>query len=176
MQHPSRKIKKVPASKPEECPYLGKQIPQILVKYSFKISCVSHQRSRHEEWCWGKRTNDSEMESGSDSWPLMAKGGRCLISACQRAHTCTKSVPLLLVLGLASAVEGTWTVSHLALKQGQGTVSRWILSGLKTHDVWTQSYSGKDPTSLVKVTWMCDGRCISFLQLAFREQQMLYSL
>ena len=29
---PSDKIKKVPASKPEECPHLGKQIPKILVK------------------------------------------------------------------------------------------------------------------------------------------------
>lgn len=174
MPHPSGKIKKVPASKPEECPYLGKQIPKILVKYSFQISCLSHQCSLHEEWYWGKCSNDSTMESGSwwcsgaDAW-------------CQRAHTCTMSVPLPLVLGLASAVEETWTVSHLALKQGQGSVSRWFLlgpdltSGLKTQRCGHRATPGKTAT----VSWKshgCEGCCISFLQLAFRGQQMLYSL
>ena len=68
----------------------------------------------------------------------------------------------------------------LGLKQGQGTVSRWIplgpdlTSGLKTHDVWTQSYPRKDPTSLMEVTWMRQLLCL-LPAAASREQQTLHS-
>lgn len=66
LQDPSGKIRKVPAAKPG-CPSLGKIIPKIIEKYSFKICCINHWCSWHEDWhCWGKHSNDCGMKNGSE--------------------------------------------------------------------------------------------------------------
>lgn len=86
MQDPSGKIKKVPASKPKECPYLGKKSPKIIVKYSFKLGCIHHQCSWHEEWCWGKCSNDSQMESGSEELASDGEEDR-MVDASEHTHS-----------------------------------------------------------------------------------------
>lgn len=108
--------------------------------------------------------------------PWWQRGGGCLTSACWRAHTCTKSVPLPLVLGLASAVEETWTISHSALNKDKAPCRdgfRWVQT---SHLGWRHMMCGHraTPGKTPPASWKShgwDSCCVCFLQLPLENNK-----